>query len=94
LKEIARGQLPSLVSREISAGCDAELPHEGTGHMALVRKTGTLRGIRYCLSVQEKLPRQANPALNEVSMRRRTQLASECAHDLVATDARKRRQFR
>jgi hypothetical protein len=82
------------VSREISAWCDAELPDEGARHMALVRKTGALCDICQCLCVQEKLPRQAHPALNEVSMRRRTQLASECTHDLVATNTRQRSQFR
>jgi hypothetical protein len=82
------------MSREISAWCDTELPDEGTGHMALVCKTGALRDICHSLPVQEKLPRQANPALNEVGMRRCAQLARECPYDLVATDARERRQFR
>ena len=71
----------------ISAGRDAKLPCVSAGHMALVSKAGVLCRACQRLTAQEKLSGKAHPTLNDVRMRRRTQLASKSANNLITAHA-------
>ena len=59
----------------------AEVPDKGARHVALVREAGPLRGARGRLAGQEQLPRQPHAALDNIGVRRGSQLAGKGAHE-------------
>ena len=92
------------VLKEIAVGCssdrclvstwrDAELAHEGAGHVALVREAGPCSCLDRGLTISQKSPCQEHAPLDKVGMRRYTYFLCEAPQELEAAYARQRGQF-
>jgi hypothetical protein len=74
--------------RSIAARGYAQVADEGTGHVALVRKTGLYGCLGGCLTIRQKLSRKAHAPLNKVGVRRYSYFAREAPQELEAAHAR------
>ena len=72
----------------VASRCDAELPDEGTCHVALIGEARSMRRIGWRPACRQEPPDEAHSPLDEIGVRCRPHFAGETAQELEPAYAR------